>query len=89
MGFDCPLNFAYKFAYKTVFSNNLVEHELDHVFLGEYNGDFNPNPAEVSECRWVKIGDLRKEMKENPDNFTFWFQLIIQEHLKGFQFPKK
>ena len=87
MGFDCPLTFAYKFIYKTELEHGLTEHELDYVFLGEYEGDFTPNPEEVSAFRWLPLEDLRDEIRKNPEKFTFWFKKIITEHLRSFQFP--
>jgi isopentenyl-diphosphate delta-isomerase len=29
-GFECPLQYLYKFHYKTTFSNNLIENEIDY-----------------------------------------------------------
>ncbi|MES2587452.1 MAG: isopentenyl-diphosphate Delta-isomerase [Bacteroidota bacterium] len=89
MGFDCELNFAYKFIYKTDFENELVEHEFDHVFLGEFNENPLPNPSEVSDFKWIRLSDLRNDMQKSPEKYTFWFKKILQEHLKSFYFPKK
>jgi isopentenyl-diphosphate delta-isomerase len=88
MGFDCKLEFAYKFIYKTEFENNLIEHEYDHVFIGEYNDEIQPNPAEVSDYKWISLSNLRNDIVKNPKNYTFWFQLIVNEHLKSFHFNK-
>lgn len=87
MGFDCNLQFAYKFIYQTPLDNGLVEHELDHVFLGQFDGEVKPNPDEVSDYRWLRLGELRNEIYETPEKFTFWFKKIVSEHLKSFQFP--
>lgn len=89
MGFDCALNFAYKFVYKTELEHGLIEHELDHVFIGEYNGSFNPNPEEVSNSRWVSLPELRNDIRLHPENYTFWFKKIVTEHLRSFDFPKR
>ncbi|MDG2505941.1 MAG: isopentenyl-diphosphate Delta-isomerase, partial [Crocinitomicaceae bacterium] len=35
MGMVADLEFAFKFQYKCDFDNGLIEHELDHVFIGE------------------------------------------------------
>lgn len=86
MGFDCELKFAYKFIYKTDFENNLTEHEFDHVYIGEFNGDFTPNPEEVSDFKWVHLSELRNEIVQFPDKYTFWFKKIVSEHLKSFHF---
>ena len=34
MGISTDLIFAFKFKYKSILNNNLIENELDHVFYG-------------------------------------------------------
>lgn len=89
MGFDCNVRFAYKFIYKAELENGLIEHELDHVFIGEYNESFTPNPDEVSDFKWVPLSFLRNDIVTSPQKYTHWFRIIVTEHLKGFHFPKK
>lgn len=86
MGFQCDLHFAYKFEYRAEFENKLIEHELDHVFIGEYNEDPKPNKDEVEAFRWLSLQDLRKEINSNPEQFTPWFKIIVKDHLKDFKF---
>lgn len=74
MGFDCVLTEIGSFTYKTTFSNNLTEHEFDHVLLGVYNGPINPDPCEVEEYKWISIEALNQELQK-PEEFTFWFHL--------------
>lgn len=87
MGFDCTLNFAYKFIYKTELENDLIEHEFDHVYIGEFNGEIHPNYSEISDYKWIKLSDLRNEILFSPEKYTYWFRLIVNEHLKSFYFP--
>jgi isopentenyl-diphosphate delta-isomerase len=89
MGFDCNLQFAYKFIYKTDLENELIEHEYDHVFIGEYNSEISPNPEEVSDYKWMSLARLRNDLLLNPTNYTYWFKLIVNEHLKSFHFEKQ
>src|SRR5574343_481404 len=49
LGIDCDLEEKFWFIYKADVGQNLWEHELDHVFTGIYEGDFNLNPEEVAE----------------------------------------
>ena len=88
MGFDCPLHFVYKFIYRAEIGD-LTEHELDHVFIGEFNGEFTPNPEEVDDYRWISLNELRRELADTPEKYTYWFRKIIQEHLRDFRFPPK
>ena len=81
MGFDCELEFQFKFQYRAAFGNGLIEHEIDHVFEGKYNQNPEPNPDEVESFRWISLEDLKEEMKKKPQHFTPWFPLIIERIL--------
>ena len=82
MGFDCKLEKAFHFIYKTAFDHGLTEHELDHVFIGQYEGSIVPNPDEVDAYKWIDIENLKMEIKENPGMFTSWFKIAFDEILK-------
>lgn len=73
MGIETPLTPVFQFRYRAAFENDLIEHELDHVFVGEFNGVPAPNPAEVSDWRWVCTAELLQEMADFPERFTYWF----------------
>ncbi len=77
MGFICPLAFGYKFHYRADFENGLTENEIDHVYLGRYNGDFSVNPEEVSDYRWISLEAARQAAEEDPEHFTVWFRHIL------------
>jgi len=77
MGFEAPLKFAFQLIYKAEFDNQLTEHELDHVFVGRYDGDVFPNQDEVNETVYLSIEDVLSEMKTKPQMFTEWFKIIL------------
>ena len=78
MGFDCPFDFLYKFQYRAEFENNLIENEIDHIFIGNYDCDFEVNPDEVADYQWVMVDNLLEEVSENPQKYTFWFKEILK-----------
>ena len=82
MNIESKLNFAFKFIYKTEFSNGLIENELDHVFIGYSDETPHLNTDEAVAFRWVTIKDLHRDIEKNPENYTVWFKIIIEEHLK-------
>src|SRR4030095_7998604 len=43
LGFETPVEKVFDFVYKAEFDNGLTEHEFDHVFAGEYEGQLNVN----------------------------------------------
>ena len=83
MGFDCILQKAFYFIYKSELSNGLTEYEFDHVFIGKYDGRAIPNPHEVENFKWIDLECLKKEMREKPDQFTTWFKIAFKEILKN------
>lgn len=78
MGFTCDLTKLYSFIYKTDVDNGLIEHELDHVFVGKFDGAPRLNSEEVGEWRWVGLEELKKDMGKNPGNYTFWFKKVME-----------
>jgi len=62
-------------------SSNLIEHEIDHVFVGELRCDeeliIKPNASEVQDYRWVNISDLLEDLKTNPQRYTAWLGDVI------------
>ena len=62
----------------------LWEHELDHVFVGNYEADFHLNPEEVAEVRYISMQDLDEEMRTHPEHFTEWFKIILEEYQHHF-----
>lgn len=79
LGVDIQLKEKFHFIYKAKMDNNLIEHELDHVFIGRYNGPFFPNSEEIEKVRFVGMTALIKEMNEYPERFTFWFKILMDK----------
>ena len=84
MGFDCPVKEVFNFTYKTKFDNGLFEHELDHVLIGNYDNNPTPNPEEVESWKWITLEELKKDIQENPDKYTYWLKTAfdkIENHI--------
>lgn len=80
LGITSFLEPKFHFIYKAEVGQNLWEHELDHVFVGTFEGDFNLNKDEVSEVRYISMQNLESELLEKPENFTEWFKIILREY---------
>lgn len=55
---------------------DLAEYELDHVFLAVYRGnrgDIHPDAGEIGDLQWIRPGDLKQRLEEEPSIFTAWF----------------
>jgi isopentenyl-diphosphate delta-isomerase len=83
MGVDVHTEFAYKFIYKTNLDKNLIEHECDYVFTGTFNDAPIINKEEVADWKFMDLKSLRKDILENPENYTYWFKLIVTQYLNN------
>jgi isopentenyl-diphosphate delta-isomerase len=77
MGFDCELYQAFEFLYRKELDNRLVEHEYDHVFIGEFKGEPQPDAAEVEEWRWLSMKELRRALLERPGEYSYWLSVAV------------
>lgn len=77
MGFDCALEEIFQFTYRAEFDNGLIEHELDHVLIGKFNGMPVINEEEAEAFRWIGLEELQKDMKEQEELYTEWFKIAM------------
>lgn len=77
MGIDLQPHWSHTFIYKAPLDHDLTEHELDHVFVGTYNGTPDINNKEVEDWKFVDLQWLRDDMRKNPSAYTAWFKLIV------------
>ena len=85
MGFDCDIDEAFSFVYKANVGESLTEHEYDHVFIGYCDVEPTPNPDEVGDWKYVDFDWLIKDIDENPDDYTVWFKIALEEVKKHFK----
>lgn len=78
MGFVTELKEVFSFIYKAPFDNGLTEHELDHVMVGNHNGDPKINPEEVADWKWMFPEDIKRDIGKNPEAYTAWFKIIFE-----------
>ncbi|MDB9712738.1 isopentenyl-diphosphate Delta-isomerase [Flavobacteriaceae bacterium] len=82
MGFDTELFEKTSFIYKAKFDNGLTEHEFDHVLVGSYNHSPMINSNEVDSWKWMSIENVKKDIKDYPNNYTAWFKIIFEKYFK-------
>ena len=79
MGFSCAIDPLFIFQYDTPVPGGLIENELVHVFGGRHDGAIAPDPAEVSEWKWIAFPDLITDMAARPDAYTVWFRHYVDK----------
>ncbi|PYG88032.1 isopentenyl-diphosphate delta-isomerase [Ruminiclostridium sufflavum DSM 19573] len=83
MGFDCKLQEVYSFIYKEQFDNGLIEHEYDHVYIGNFDGLPRPNHSEVEVVKWENIDFIAEDIVINPEKYTCWFKITFKDVVKA------
>lgn len=79
MGLVVKLTYKTRFTYSTKFDNDLVEHEVDHVFVGITDTDPIINVEEVESYIWMTTTDIKDQLSINPDLFTSWFKIAMEK----------
>jgi len=84
MGFQCEVNEVFNFIYKADLDKNMIEHELDHVVVGYYQGDIEMNPEEVMDYKYISMEDLVNDIEQNGDHYTVWFKIALPTLMEKF-----
>lgn len=81
MGLDCRLKEVGSFIYRAEVGNGLVEHEFDHILIGQSEMDPILNPAEAIGWRWIGFNTLEADIHDRPQVYTRWLKIIITREL--------
>ena len=68
----------YSFRYRADFSDEMIEHEYDHVFVGQYSGPVNPDSSEVIDYRFASLEEIEIDLTKNPEKYTVWFSKALE-----------
>lgn len=73
-------HFIYKTPVSTSQGEDIIEHELDHVFVGKFDpsAEIPFNPDEVGNVKWETCLDMQMELNYHPNTFTHWFPYLMR-----------
>ena len=80
MGFDCAIDYRFKFTYCRKLDHGLTENEVDHVFAAVYEGKVEPNKDEVMDWKYMPLEELRKSLEEEHELYTEWFRIVCLQY---------
>ncbi len=83
VGLDCRRpEYLFQFLYEARYGDVGIEKEVCHVYSAEHrSGRSVPfNPAEVMECRFLKVEELSRVIETDASGITPWFNIAF---LKG------
>jgi isopentenyl-diphosphate delta-isomerase len=78
MGISCSLTEAGSFIYRADVGAGLVEHELDHLLVGRFDGGPAPAENEVVEWRWSSLEEVKGDLAAHPDLYAAWFPHALE-----------
>jgi isopentenyl-diphosphate delta-isomerase len=77
MGFTCPLEYLFRFEYKSDYDQIYGEYEVDHVFFGLYNGTPDANGDEVEDWKFIGLPELLEDVEVHGPRYTPWFKIAL------------
>lgn len=86
MGMEAEIHEIFHFLYKADVGQGLIEHEIDHVFIGTSDALPKINRDEVETYAYVQVDELRNDIKLNPEKYTAWFKIAfdrVDEYFKN------
>ena len=78
MGFGCELRQVFQIHYRAELAGAMIEHEIDHVFVGRFAGVPKPDPWEIDGVAWVPLDELRREIAGAPHDYTAWLKMLLE-----------
>lgn len=85
LGMSLALTKIFQFTYHAELEDGLIEHEIDHVFLGITNENPIINLTEVMSYKWINLTELKMDIIAHPEKYTAWFNLLMVDHLSSIQ----
>jgi len=79
MGMKANLEHAFYFKYKASLDLGLIEHELDHVFIGYSNELPLINPEEVESYCYVSPELLEIGLEKHKTEYTEWLKICYNQ----------
>lgn len=80
MGLACALTPVATLRYHEQVSNQLIEHEYDHLFAGISDVEPHANPEEAMAWEWLPLSDISGCIAARPDAYTVWFRKIFERY---------
>jgi isopentenyl-diphosphate Delta-isomerase len=80
LGINTQLKKMFSFQYKIKVSEKIIENELNHVFIGQSDSQPEINIKKIEDYKWITMEKLKKDLKENPKKYVWWFKIILNHN---------
>jgi len=89
MGISVELERLFSFTYHAELDGGLIEHEFDHVFVGESDEIPVLNTDEAASYTYLSPYKIQQDIELNPQKYTEWFKIILNQYATYFANTKK
>jgi isopentenyl-diphosphate Delta-isomerase len=72
-----PLKYAFDFRYEEDLGERR-ENEYCKVFIGSYDGKYEPNPSEIDSIKFMSLPELKDFVKSNEAKCTKWLRETVK-----------
>ncbi len=72
-----PLKHAFDFRYEEDLGER-KENEFCKVFIGSYDGAYEPNPEEIDSIRFMRLTELKDFIRDNEAEATKWLRETVK-----------
>lgn len=83
MGLAVKLRYLFHFTYFAVLDNDLIEHELDHVFTGVTDDPPTPNKEEVKAWQYMAMDRVKPDILQHKRLYTPWIGICLDNMPKN------
>jgi isopentenyl-diphosphate Delta-isomerase len=74
---EVPLRHAFDFRYEEDLGDH-KENEYCKVFIGSYEGRFEPNPTEIDSIKFMPLPELKEFVRDNEAKSTKWLRETVK-----------
>ncbi len=82
LGVGSRLRFGFPTRYGTTFANGLIENEIVYVYFGLVPPEVTPAREEISAVKFTPLEKLERDIKEHPENYSFWLGFYVARHIR-------
>ncbi len=72
-----PLKHAFNFQYEEELGERR-ENEFCKVFIGSYDGKYEPNPEEIDSLEFMRLDELKNFVRDNEAKATKWLRETVK-----------
>lgn len=78
LGVRAALSHAGTFTYRATVGRTMIEHEIDHVFVGSSVGEITADPKEISAIAWTSVDELASDLRQRADRYVVWLGDVLR-----------